>query len=105
MTEVPVWWFDGSDLDAMAFGIADNRSHTFSEFDEPALVQLLEQLRREDSLEGVGYSTDDIDALVAQLREEEDRELTDDGADEPAAGAASPMAWHESAHTKCSALR
>jgi DNA modification methylase len=86
MTEVPVWWFDGSDLDALAFGIADNRTHTFSEFDDAALAQLLEHLRKEDSLEGVGYSTDDIDALVAQLRAEEaDRELTDDGADEPPA--------------------
>jgi DNA modification methylase len=86
MTEVPVWWFDGTELDALAFGIADNRTHTFSEFDDPALAQLLEHLRTEDALEGVGYSTDDIDTLVAQLRAEEaDRELTDDGADEPPA--------------------
>jgi DNA modification methylase len=85
MIEVPVWWFDGTDLDATAFSIADNKSHTWSEWDEPALAQLLEQLRREDSLEGVGYSTDDIDALVQQLREQEhaDKELADDGPDEP----------------------
>jgi hypothetical protein len=63
MTEVPVWWFEGSDLDAIAYGIADNRSATFAEFDEPVLAKLLEQLRAEDSLDGVGYSTDDIDAL------------------------------------------
>jgi hypothetical protein len=31
MTEVPVWWFDGSDLDAVAFSIADNRTHEFAE--------------------------------------------------------------------------
>jgi DNA modification methylase len=83
MTEVPVWWFDGSDLDAIAYGIADNRVAAFSSFDEPVLAKLLEQLRAEDALEGVGFSTDDIDALVAQLREEEARDLVDDGPDEP----------------------
>src|SRR5262245_48420464 len=85
MTEVPVWWFEGSDLDALSYAIADNRTHTFSEFDEQALAKLLEQLRAEDSLEGVGYSTEDIDALIQQLREEQDRELTDDGPDDPPA--------------------
>ncbi len=87
MTDVPVWWFDGSDLDAVAFNIADNKTHTFSEFDEPALAQLLEHLRKEDALEGVGYSTDDIDALVQQLRDQEavDKDLIDDGAEAPPA--------------------
>jgi ParB-like chromosome segregation protein Spo0J len=44
MTEVPVWWFDGSDLEAVAFGIADNRSHEHAAWNEPALAALLEQL-------------------------------------------------------------
>src|SRR5690606_35268346 len=57
----------------------------------PVLAKLLEQLRAEDALDGVGYSTDDIDALVAQLREEEDRELADDGADEPPAVAVAQL--------------
>jgi DNA modification methylase len=87
MTEVPVWWFDGSDLDAVAFNIADNRTHSFSEFDEPVLAKLLEQLRAEDSLDGVGFSTEDIDALIQQLREQEeiDKDLADDGPEDPPA--------------------
>ncbi len=87
MTEVPVWWFDGSDIDAIAYTIADNRTATFAENDEPALAKLLEALRAEDSLEGVGYSTDDIDALVQQLRDQEqvDKDLADDGAEAPPA--------------------
>jgi DNA modification methylase len=85
MTEVPVWWFDGTDLDATAFAIADNKTHEFAEWNEAELATLLEQLRKEDSLDGVGFSADDIDALVAQLREEADRELADDGPDEPPA--------------------
>ena len=32
MTEVPVWWFDGTDLDATAFAIADNRTGEFAEW-------------------------------------------------------------------------
>ncbi|MCR9247055.1 MAG: ParB N-terminal domain-containing protein [bacterium] len=72
MTEVPVWWFDGSDLDATAFQIADNRSHEFAEWNDAELASLLEQLRQEDSLDGVGYSEDDLDALVQELRDQEE---------------------------------
>jgi DNA modification methylase len=100
ITEVPVWWFEGSDLDALSYAIADNRSHEHAQWNEAELVQILEKLKREDALEGVGYSTDDIDALVAQLREEEDRELTDDGRDEPPTVAVAQLGdlWHLGEH-------
>ncbi len=45
--------FVGSDLEATAFSIADNRTHEFAEWDEPALARLLEELRAEDGLDGV----------------------------------------------------
>ena len=45
LTQVPVIWFDGSDLDATAYSVADNRTHEYAEWDEPALAKLLEQLR------------------------------------------------------------
>jgi len=85
MTEVPVWWFEGDDLAATAFAIADNRTAMFAEWDEPILAQLLEQLRAEDALDGVGYTEDDLDELVRQLREQEEveNELDDEGAGEP----------------------
>src|SRR6185436_17724704 len=57
--EVPVHWFAGTDLEATAFQITDNKSHEWSAWDEPALAQLLEHLRAEDALDGVGYTTDD----------------------------------------------
>jgi len=87
MTEVPVWWFEGTDLDAVAYNLADNRSHEHSQWNEAELAVLLEQLRKEDSLDGVGYSTEDIDALVQQLRDQEqvDKDLADEGPDEPPA--------------------
>lgn len=67
MAEVPVVWFEGSDIEATAYSIADNRSHEFAEWDDAALVKILEELRGEDALEGVGYSDADIDALLDEL--------------------------------------
>ncbi len=85
MTEVPVWWFDGSDIDAVSFAVADNRTHEFAQWNEAELSRLLEELKKEDALDGVGFSEDDLDALVAKLREQEevDKDLLDEGADEP----------------------
>src|SRR5262245_27928299 len=44
MTDVPVIWFEGTDIEATAYAIADNRTHEFSEWDEPALAKLLQEL-------------------------------------------------------------
>ena len=38
---------DDSDLDAAAFNVADNRTHEFADWDEPALAKLLNELRTE----------------------------------------------------------
>jgi len=85
MTEVPVVWFDGPDIEAVAYAIADNRTHEFSEWDEPALAKLLEELRAEDSLDGVGYTDADIEELLAELADDEDGagDVDDPGPDEP----------------------
>ena len=79
MTEVPVWWFEGSDLEAVAFGIADNRTHEYADWDEPVLARLLQQLREEDALEGVGYDDAEIDRLLAEL----DDQVSDVGDESP----------------------
>jgi hypothetical protein len=65
--EVPVVWFEGTDLEATAYQIADNRTHEFSGWDNGALAELLEDLRAEDALEGVGYTSAQIDELLAEL--------------------------------------
>jgi len=65
LTSVPVVWFEGTDLEATAYQVADNV--TLSTWDEPALAKILEYLRAEDALEAVGFSTEDIDDLLAQL--------------------------------------
>jgi DNA modification methylase len=84
-TECEVVKLDLDDLQAAALGIALNRTGDLAEWDDTGLFKLLEQLKAEDALEGVGYDEDDIDALVAELREQEevDRDIDDDGAGEP----------------------
>jgi len=83
MSEVPVVRFEGPDIEATAFAIADNRSHEYSEWSWPALAELLEELRAEDALEGVGYSPEDIDALLSEIQAGEPKELEDPGPGEP----------------------
>ena len=70
MTQVPVVWFDGSDLEATAYSLADNKTHEFAAWDEHGLAQLLAELRAEDALEGVGFSVAEIDELLADLARE-----------------------------------
>lgn len=83
MTDVPTVWFEGSDTEATAYAIADNRTHEFSEWDEPALAKLLEDLRAEDALDGIGYTDSDIDELLAGLADDEDGDVDDPGPEEP----------------------
>ena len=71
---------DLAGLDAAAFAIADNRTSDLSAFDDHALGRLLEQLRQEDALEGVGFDLGEIDELLAQLQAETGiGEVEDDG--------------------------
>ena len=84
MREVPVVWFQGSDLDAVAYSVADNRTHEFAAWDEPALLRLLEELKAEDALDGVGYTPEDIDSLLEELnRGIPPTEISDPGPEEP----------------------
>lgn len=84
LEKVPVVWFEGSDLDAMAYCVADNKTHDYSAWNEPALATILAQLRDEDALDGVGYSTDDIDELLAKLDAElPNVEVDDPGPEDP----------------------
>ena len=70
-------------FDAAAFSVADNRTHEFAEWDVPALVELLETLRAEDALEGVGFSTADIDQLLSELETDTEDEVDDPGPGTP----------------------
>ena len=90
-THLPVVFADDNRIDATAYNIADNRTaEVVAAWDDKALSALLNDLRAEaDGLEGVGFSTDEIDALRLQMAEAElpsmdgfEREA--DGLSEPA---------------------
>src|SRR5690606_794987 len=61
--------------------IADNRTGEIAEWDEDALRELLALLHAEDALEGVGYSDEEIAALLAGCEEPEP--AVDDPGPEP----------------------
>jgi ParB-like chromosome segregation protein Spo0J len=81
-TECDVVRLDVDELNATALGIALNRTADLAEWDAPVLAQLLDELRAEDALDGVGYTADDIDALLAEIQKdlEDGAETTEDEA-------------------------
>ena len=68
---------DLDDLQATSLAIALNRTAELAGWDEANLAKLLQELKAEDALDGVGFSEDDLDALVQQLREQEDHRWAD----------------------------
>src|SRR5213594_1759723 len=66
-TECDVVELEIDDLKATALGIALNRTSELASWNEETLVKLLQELESQDALDGVGYSPQDIDALLAEL--------------------------------------
>jgi DNA modification methylase len=69
LAKVPVVVFTGDNIEATAFGIADNRTAEFADWDDKALAAMLEELEREDALDGTGFSQDDLEKLLEDLEE------------------------------------
>ena len=65
--ECDVVRLDLDGVEATALGIALNRTAELAQWDLPALGSLLQELRSEDALEGVGYDEGEIDELLAEL--------------------------------------
>jgi DNA modification methylase len=63
-----------------AFLAIDNRASDLAEDDEAALAELLQSLAAENILEGVGYSDEDLRALMGRVGVASDREETFDSA-------------------------
>ena len=72
-------------LDATALGIALNRTAELAEWDERVLADLLQSLRVEDGLEGVGFSDQELDDLIASLDSSDPALIEDPGPGEPPA--------------------
>lgn len=65
------------DLNAAGLSIACNRTSSLGDWDDPALAKLLEELRAEDALDGVGFSSAEIDSLLDELKAASGELLTD----------------------------
>jgi DNA modification methylase len=83
LTHCDVVEFDCDDLQATALAIALNRTSELAEWDAPALTALLESLRAENALDGVGFSPAEIDDLIAGLDIELPQLIDDPGPGEP----------------------
>ncbi|HKX45970.1 MAG TPA: DNA methyltransferase [Planctomycetota bacterium] len=66
-TECDVVLVDCDEVTATALGIALNRTAELAEWDLPALGRLLDSLKTEDALDGIGFDESEIDALLAEL--------------------------------------
>lgn len=83
-TECDVVELDLDELAATALGIALNRTAELAEWDDGVLARLLDELRNEDALAGVGFTDAEIDQLLAELAADQPpQELEDPGPGEP----------------------
>jgi len=70
-TECDIVEVDVDDLTATSLGIALNRSSELSGWNEPVLAEILKQLDASGDLEGVGFSHEDLGALLDELQAQE----------------------------------
>ena len=82
-SECDVVELDLDDLQATALSITLNRTAALAAWDEPSLAKILDELRAQDALDGVGFSDDEIDALLAELGEDVGPEVDDPGPEPP----------------------
>ena len=69
-TECDIVELEIDDLKATALGIALNRTAELASWNDQTLAKLLEELKAQDSLDGVGYSPSDLDKLLDQIQAE-----------------------------------
>ena len=67
-TEADVVEIETDEVSAASLAIALNRTAELADWDEPALGRILESLRTEDALDGIGFDESEIDELLASLR-------------------------------------
>lgn len=75
MTEVPVYWVDVDDATATRILLADNRTTELGFYDNDRLVSVLQST--DGDLIGTGWSSDDVDALLAITSDDDLNDLLD----------------------------
>ena len=74
---------DVDDTQATALAIALNRSGELAEWDMATLGRLLDSLRTEDAIEGLGFEDAEIDEILGDLLAAEPADVDDPGPGEP----------------------
>ena len=82
-TECEVVEVEFDDLKSCALGIAMNRASELGGWNDGALATLLDELRREDQLDGVGFSDNEIDKLLAEMADNTPADVDDPGPQAP----------------------
>lgn len=77
-SEVAVVWVDDDPETATAYGIADNRTGDLSEFDDAVLVELLREVEAAYPASDLGFTLDEVEALVRQVEADHQPEGGDD---------------------------
>lgn len=67
-TECDIVEVDIDDLQATASGIALNRTGELAPWSDQTLAKLLEELKANDALDGIGYSVADLNALLDSIQ-------------------------------------
>ena len=82
-TECDIAEVDVDDREARALSLALNRTAELAEWDLPTLTKLLQELRADDDLHGVGFEEVDIAKLLEELGKDLQPDLVDEGPVEP----------------------
>lgn len=83
-TQIAVTYVDCSKEDALRILLADNKANDLATYDDRALLELLQHMATNDTLDGTLYEPSDVDDLIA-LFEQPDLEqvIADIGAPQP----------------------
>jgi DNA modification methylase len=82
-TECDVVELDVDDLTCTTLGLALNRTAELAEWDEPGLAKVLSELKGLGELDGVGFSTSEVDELIAEIDAQAGGNVEDDGPEPP----------------------
>jgi DNA modification methylase len=82
-TEADVIFLKVDNLEATALGIALNRTAELASWNTETLTRLLQELRAEDALAGVGFDPGQIDDLLAELADANQGDYEEDVAPAP----------------------
>jgi hypothetical protein len=84
-SHIAVTWVDDDDKTAAAFALADNRTHDLGEYDDQALIDMMEQVKDDYAMfDATGYDLADEQELLEKINRLDDDipEIGSDGFDD-----------------------